>query len=112
MTRAALALRIARAEAGPLGPLAAAVLGFAGGLLLRLLAFNVPLSCFRSSHSGDGLDSGCAGRSDYNDYLNLAADVGMSAVLALALLPFVLGLILRVAVISKDLARGTVALAW
>ena len=112
MTRAVLAFRIHRFEAVALGLLAAAVMVFAGGLLVRLLAFNVPLSCFLSSHSGDGMDSGCAGRSDYNDYLNLAADVGMYAVLALALLPFVLGLILGVAVVAKELERGTVSLAW
>jgi len=112
MTRAALALRIHRFEAVALGLLAAAALAFSGGLLLRLLALNVPLSCFLSSHSSDGLDSGCAGRSDYNDYLLLAGDIGMYAVIALAILPFILGLVLGVAVVAKELERGTVALAW
>ena len=112
MTRAALAFRIHRFEAVALGLLAATALAFAGGLLLRLLAFDVPLSCFLSSHSGDGLDSTCAARAEYNDYLNLAADVGMYAVIALALVPFFLGLVLGVALVGKELERGTVALAW
>jgi ABC-type transport system involved in multi-copper enzyme maturation permease subunit len=112
MTRAALAFRIHRFEAVALGLLVGAALVFAGGLLLRLLAFNLPLSCFLSAHSGDGSDSGCAGRSDYNDYLHLAGDIGMYAVIALALVPFFLGLILGVAVVGKEIERGTVALAW
>jgi hypothetical protein len=112
MTRAALAFRIHRFEAVALGLLAAAALAFAGGLLLRLLAFDVPLSCFLSAHSGDGSDSGCAGRSDYGEYLHLAGDIGMYAVIALALVPFFLGLVLGVAIVGKEIERGTVALAW
>jgi len=112
MTRAALAFRIHRFEAVALALVGGAALAFAGGLLIRLLAFDIPLSCFLSAHSGDGSDSGCAGRSDYGDYLALAGDIGMYAVIALALLPFVVGLVLGVAVVGKEIERGTIALAW
>ena len=112
MTRALLALRIHRFEAVALVLVAAAVLVFAGGVLLRLLAYGLPVSCFLSAHSGDGSDSDCAARVDYNEYLGLAGDVGMYAVIAIMILPFVLGLIAGVAVMAKELERGTAALAW
>jgi ABC-type transport system involved in multi-copper enzyme maturation permease subunit len=112
VTRAALAFRIHRFEAVALALVGGAAFAFAGGLLVRLLAFDLPLSCFLSAHSGDGMDSGCAGRSDYGDYVALASDLGMYAVLALALLPFFVGLVLGVAVVGKEIERGTIALAW
>ncbi|HEX5589769.1 MAG TPA: hypothetical protein VFX65_05725 [Candidatus Limnocylindrales bacterium] len=112
MTRAALAFRIHRFEAVALALVGGAALAFAGGLWLRLLAFNLPLSCFLSAYSGDGMDSGCAGRSDFGDYMALASDLGMYAVLALALLPSLLGLVLGVAVVGKEIERGTIGLAW
>ncbi|TAJ99681.1 MAG: hypothetical protein EPO36_11535 [Chloroflexota bacterium] len=112
MTRALLAFRIHRFEGLALGLLAAAALAFAGGLIIRLASMGIPLSCFLEVHSGDGMDSGCAARSDWAEYWSLASDIGMFAVLALALLPFFVGLVLGVAVVAKEIERGTVALAW
>lgn len=110
MNRALLTFRIHRFEAVALAILAAAVLGAAGGLWLRLLAFNLPASCF---FSGDQFDPGCAARqAEVNDYMALAGDIGMYVVLAIVILPFALGLILGVAIVSKEIERGTAALAW
>jgi hypothetical protein len=110
MSRAVLTFRIHRFEAVALAILAAAVLGAAAGLLLRLLAFNLPASCF---FNGDQFDPGCAARqAEVNDYFSLAGDIGMYVVLAIVILPFALGLIFGVAIVSKELERGTAALAW
>jgi hypothetical protein len=42
----------------------------------------------------------------------LAGDIGMYVVLAIVILPFALGLIFGVAIVSKEVERGTTALAW
>jgi ABC-type transport system involved in multi-copper enzyme maturation permease subunit len=110
MSRALLTFRIHRFEAVALAILAAAVLGAAGGLWLRLLAFNLPASCF---FNGDQFDPGCAARQlEVNDYFALAGDIGMYVVLAIVILPFALGLIFGVAIVSKEIERGTAAFAW
>ena len=110
MSRALLTFRIHRFEAVALAILAAAVLGAAGGLWLRLLAFDIPGSCF---FSGPRFDPACAARQPEVDaYFSLAGDIGMYIVLAIVILPFALGLIFGVAIISKEVERGTAALAW
>lgn len=110
MNRTLLTFRIHRFETVTLAILAAAILGTAGGLWLRLLAFDLPASCF---FNGDAFDPGCAARqAEVNDYFALAGDIGMYLVLAVVILPFALGLVLGVALVSKEIERRTATLAW
>jgi ABC-type transport system involved in multi-copper enzyme maturation permease subunit len=110
MTRARLALRIHRFEAVALALVAVGAFAFAGGLWLRMLAFGLPASCLVFDDTGQ---FGCPARvQDVSDYQFLAGDFGMFGALAIAILPFVLGTILGVALVAKELERGTVALAW
>jgi ABC-type transport system involved in multi-copper enzyme maturation permease subunit len=110
MKHAALAFRIHRFEAVGLGLLAIGAFAFAGGVWFRLLALALPASCFINGHD---LDPSCAARqAGFNEFQDLAGDFAMFAVLAIAILPVALGLVLGVAVVAKELERGTVALAW
>lgn len=110
MSRTLMTFRIHRFEAAALAIVAAAVLGAAAGLWVRLLAFDIPVSCF---FYGDQFDPGCAARqADVDAYFALAGDLGMYVVLAIVILPFALGLISGVAIVSTEVERGTAALAW
>jgi len=110
MTRLLLTLRIHRFEALGIGLLAAAILIGSGGLWLRLLAFDLPASCF---FNGPQFDQGCAARNaEVNDYMALAGDLGMYALIGIAFLPVLSGLILGIALVGKELERGTTTLAW
>ena len=110
MTRVLLALRVHRFELVAVTLLAVAVLAGSGGLLLRLLAFHLPVSCFTG---GPVIDPTCAARQiDVNAYMAIAGNFGVPALGGVVLLPILSGLILGVALVGKELDRGTAALAW
>jgi hypothetical protein len=110
MTRLLLTFRIHRFELVVVSLLAAAVLLFAGGLWLRLLAFGLPASCFGN---GDAFDPGCAARHlEVNEYMGLASELGTFALIGLLVMPIVVALFLGVALVAQELERGTTALAW
>jgi hypothetical protein len=110
MTRLLLTFRIHRFELVAVSLLAAAVLLFAGGLLLRLLAFGLPASCFGNF---EALDPGCPARQlEVNDYMALASDIGGYALIGILVVPILGALVLGVALVAQELERGTTALAW
>jgi hypothetical protein len=78
-----------------------------GGLALRLVAFDIPLACFRDG-GGD-----CAARQrDVQAYFELAGNMGVPAIGSILLLPAFLGLLLGIAVVGKEIDQGTVVFAW
>lgn len=110
MTRLPLTFRIHRFELVAVSLLAAAVLAFAGGLLLRLLAFGLPASCFGNFET---LESGCPARQlDLNDYMALASELGNYALIGILVVPVLGALVLGVSLVAQELERGTTTLAW
>jgi hypothetical protein len=78
-----------------------------GGLALRLVAFDIPLACFRD---GGGV---CVNRQlDVQAYLELAGNMGVPALGSILLLPAFLGLLLGIAIVGKEIDQGSVVFAW
>jgi len=109
MTALRMTLRVHRFESVAVALGAAIVIGFALVVCLRLIGMGVPLACF--SHAPQVADCG-ASQFQIDDYLSLAGAWGFYAIGAIALLPLTAGLILGVALIGKEIDRGTTSFAW
>jgi hypothetical protein len=79
----------------------------AGGLALKLLAFDIPVACFR-----DGGGACAARQLDVQEYLVLAQNMGAPALGAILLLPAFLGLLLGIAIVGKEIDQGSTTFAW
>jgi ABC-type transport system involved in multi-copper enzyme maturation permease subunit len=82
----------------------------AGGLVIRLAAAGIPTACF---NAGPEIAALCQGRTaDIRSYFEAAGTWGWASLAAIAILPFVIGLILGVALVGKEIDRGTTTFAW
>jgi ABC-type transport system involved in multi-copper enzyme maturation permease subunit len=82
----------------------------AGGLVIRLSAAGIPTACFNAGPEVGGL---CQGRTaDIRSYFEAAGTWGWASLAAIVLLPVVSGLILGVALVGKEIDRGTTTFAW
>ena len=109
MTNLALALRAHRFETLAVGLFAVASLGGAAGVVVRLMAWAIPASCFRGT--GPSLVCGPLTR-EMDAYLSFAGAWGYVALAGIALLPIVSGLFLGIAMAGKEIDRGTTVFAW
>ncbi|MBI3751719.1 MAG: hypothetical protein HY263_08730 [Chloroflexi bacterium] len=109
MTNLVLAVRAHRFETLAVGLFAVASLGGAALVVVRLMAYGIPASCFR----GTGPSLICQGLSgDMDAYLSIARDWGFFALAGIVLLPIVSGLFLGIAMAGKEIDRGTTVFAW
>jgi hypothetical protein len=109
MTNLVLALRAHRFETLAVALFAVASLGGAAVVVVRLMAYAIPVSCFR----GTGPALVCQTRSrDMEAYLSFAGDWGFFALAGIDLLPVVSGLFLGIAMAGKEIDRGTTVFAW
>lgn len=109
MTSMRAALRPLRTEIRAVVALALLVALVAGGVALRLLAFDIPDTCF----SQTAFDAACVSRQfDLMAYSDFASTWGGAVAYAAVLLPSVAGLILGIAAVGKELDQRTAVLAW
>lgn len=109
MTNLVLALRAHRFETLAVGLFAVGSLGTAALVVIRLMAWAIPASCFR----GTGPTPVCGGLApDMDAYLSFAGHWGFFALAGIALLPVVSGLFLGIAMAGKEIDRGTTVFAW
>ena len=81
----------------------------AGGVALRLFAFDIPDVCF----SQTVFDAACVSRQiDLQSYSDFAAMWGGVVSIAVVVLPSGAGLILGIAAVGKELDQRTTVLAW
>jgi len=109
VTALRMTLRVHRFEAVAVALGAAVTIGFALVVCLRLLGLGVAFACF--THGPQTADCG-ATQFQIEDYLSFAGAWGYYAIGAIALLPLAAGLILGVALVGKEIDRGTTAFAW
>lgn len=103
-------LRSHRFEAAGFLVLVIGTVVLAGGLILRLAALGIPATCFQAGPEVGGV---CLGRAaDIRTYFEAAGTWGWASLAAIAILPLVTGLILGVALVGKELDRGTTTFAW
>jgi hypothetical protein len=106
MTNLLLTLRAHRFETLAVAAFAVASLGGAAAVVVRLMAFGIPVSCFRAPSSG----LACSG---VDAYLAFAGGMwGFGALAGITLLPVVSGLFLGNALAGKEIDRGTTVFAW
>ena len=79
----------------------------AGGLGLKLVAFDIPVECFR-----DGGGACAARQLDVQAYLELAQNMAVPALGSILVLPAFLGLLLGIAIVGKEIDQGSVVFAW
>lgn len=79
----------------------------AGGLALKLVAFDIPLACFR-----DGGGPCDARQLDVQEYMLLAQNMAVPALGSILVLPAFLGLLLGIAIVGKEIDQGSVTFAW
>lgn len=109
MTNLLLALRAHRFETLAVGLFAVVSLGGAAAVVVRLMAYGIPVSCFH----GEAPSLVCRGLGrDMDAYLSLARDAGFFALAGIVLLPVVAGLFLGIAMAGKEIDRGTTVFAW
>ena len=109
MTNLALALRAHRFESLAVGLFTVVSLGGAAAVVVRLMAWAIPGSCF----NGTGPSLACAGLArDMDAYLTFARDWGFFALAGIAVLPVVSGLFLGIVLAGKEIDRGTTVFAW
>jgi len=102
-----LVVRSHRFEVASAAVMAAFTFLVGGGLITRLVAYDLPLQCF---HDGGGI---CQARqADVEAYGMLARNGGEPAMLLIALLPAVLGILLGIAVVAKEVELGSATFAW
>jgi hypothetical protein len=107
-----IVLRAHRFETIAVALFALATFAVAGGLIVRLLAFDIPADCFGGMFTG-GYGDVCAGRQmDIDDYLRTASGWGYVSLAAIILLPVISGLFLGVALVGKEIDQGTTTFAW
>lgn len=106
MTALRLTLRAHRFEFVAVAIFTAVVLAGSAAVLLRLMAFDVPLECFVAGSA----DPACV--TGVDEYFSFLGAVGVFPAAGVVLLPVVAGLFLGVTLVGKELERGTTALAW
>jgi ABC-type transport system involved in multi-copper enzyme maturation permease subunit len=107
-----IVLRTHRFETAGVALFALATFGVAGGLIVRLLAYDIPVDCFGGMFTG-GYGNVCTGRQlDIEDFLRTASGWGYVSLALIILLPVISGLFLGVALVGKEIDQGTTTFAW
>jgi hypothetical protein len=97
-----------RFEAVGMAVIALATFVVGGALAMRLRSFGIPLECF----GRNAPDSCIPFQPDMSRYYDTAGTWGTIAVGTIAVLPAIIGLILGIALVGKELDQGTATFAW
>lgn len=108
MSFARVLLRPHRFEAVAVAVLAALAFIVAGGLVIRLLAYAIPIECFTRAAG----DSCIPWQQEMDLYRETAGSWGFAALAAIALLPAACGLLFGISLVGKELDQGTTTFAW
>jgi hypothetical protein len=85
-----------------------AALAVAGGLVFRLLSFGIPADCLGRNPA----DTCIPFQPDINRYFDAAGTWGTAAIGVIVVLPALLGLLLGISLVGKELDQGTATFAW